>query len=50
MECPWRHGRLLGLYRIHVIAQQHIRLYYVSENTFRRRSWLALHNIATIQA
>ena len=45
---PWRHGQLLGLYRIQAIAQKQILLDYVSEHKFRRRSWLALKLIVTI--
>ena len=51
MECPhlpWRHGRSLRLYRIQAIAQKQILLDSVSENRFRRGSWLALKNIVTI--
>jgi len=45
---PWRHGQLLGLYRIQAIAQKQILLDYVGKNRFRRKAWLALNNVVTI--
>jgi hypothetical protein len=48
MECRHRHGVMDNCYGFIGIAQQHIRLDSVSENTLRRRSWLAIQNIVTI--